>query len=157
MFGSLKNKDIEILAAMDGEIKSVENAPDEVFSQKMMGDGIVIFPTSGKVYAPVTGKIIQVAHTFHAIIIETKSKDVILTHVGLDTVELNGEGFDCKVKTGDSVKAGDLLMEVDFELLKEKNCNLASPCILLTDDKVDVNILEKDAKGGKTKIATIKK
>lgn len=155
----ISNNSLELLAVMNGEIKTIDNTPDEVFSQKMLGDGYVVFPTSGDVYSPVKGTVVQIAHTFHAVTIQTDDDKTILTHIGLDTVALKGEGFDCKVSEGDKVNAGDLLMIVDLDFLKEKGCEIASPCLYLDDDvdTLDVNVISGDAIGGKTVVATVTK
>lgn len=154
----IKNISKELLSSMDGEVKSIDKTPDDVFSQKMVGDGFVVFPTSGNVFAPVSGTVIQIAHTYHAVTIQTDNDETVLIHVGLDTVALKGEGFDCKVKEGDKVNAGDLLMSVNLEFLKSKGCELASPCIYLTDDEsIKINVIEGNTTGGKTVAATLSK
>lgn len=160
MFDFLKNKKndtVEILSVMSGEVKTIDNTPDEVFSQKMIGDGYVVFPSSGKVYAPVSGTISQIAHTFHAVTITTDDNQTILIHIGLDTVKLNGEGFTCHVKVSDRVEASDLIMEVDLDLLKEKELNSASPCIVLSDDPIAISVKTGSAEGGKTVALTLEK
>lgn len=153
------NNSLELLAVMSGEIKTIDNTPDEVFSQKMLGDGYVVFPTSGNVCSPVKGTVIQIAHTFHAVTIQTDKDQTVLTHIGLDTVALKGEGFDCKVSEGDKVNAGDLLMVVDLDFLKEKGCEIASPCLYLDDDvdTLDVVVNSGNAIAGETVVATITK
>lgn len=157
MFGLGNKKTIRIFATMDGEVCTIDKTPDEVFSQRMIGDGFVVFPTCGRVYAPVSGTVVQVANTFHAVTIQTPKKDVILTHIGLDTVKLGGEGFVSHVKAGDVVKHGDLMLEVDLNILNSKGINLASPCILLTEDTMQVNVIEGEAEGGSTLVCQVKK
>ncbi|WP_069651051.1 PTS sugar transporter subunit IIA [Caloranaerobacter ferrireducens] len=127
----------DILAPMMGKIINIENVPDEVFSQKMVGDGIAIEPTDGIVVAPCDGKIIQLFPTNHAIGIETEEGLQILIHIGIDTVELKGEGFKSYVVKDDYVKAGDKLLEVDLEYLKKKGKSIISPIVITNMELVD--------------------
>src|SRR5699024_6981164 len=88
---------------VDGKLVSLEEVPDPVFSEKMMGDGIAVRPTSDEVLSPCDGKIVQVFPTKHAVGIQTANGADVLIHVGLETVELNGEGFTSFVDEGDQV------------------------------------------------------
>ncbi|MFY0762183.1 PTS glucose transporter subunit IIA [Metabacillus dongyingensis] len=123
MFSKLLKKNQKtsqlIYAPINGETLSIEEVPDPVFSQKMMGEGIAFIPNDGKVASPVDGKIIQIAPTKHAIGIVADSGIEILIHVGLETVSLKGEGFDVKVNVGDSITVGQLLMTYDLKYIKE--------------------------------------
>ena len=95
----------ELLATQNGTIVDLKDVPDEAFAQKLLGDGVAILPTDNEVYSPVDGTIIQVSDTLHAYGISTKDGLDILIHIGIDTVELQGEGFEPLVKEGDQVKA----------------------------------------------------
>lgn len=108
-----------ILSPMDGEVVPLEKVNDEVFSSKMMGDGIAILPSDGKVYAPVAGEITVAMDSNHAVGIQSDEGAEILIHVGIDTVEMKGEGFKSYVKQGDQVAVGDLLLEADLNAIKE--------------------------------------
>ena len=108
------------VSPMTGKIVPLENVNDEVFSSKMMGDGIAILPSDGKVYAPVSGEVTVTMDSNHAVGLASENGAEILIHVGLDTVELAGEGFITHIQKGDHVEAGDLLIEADLELIKEK-------------------------------------
>lgn len=122
MFG-LKNKaksKQELLAVQTGKIVALESLPDPVFAEKILGDGFAIDPLENKVYSPVTGKVVDVQDTFHAYAIHTDDGLDVLVHIGINTVALQGEGFSPKVKTGDRVKAGDLLCVADLALIKQK-------------------------------------
>lgn len=132
-----RKKDIDILTPMNGEIVNIEDVPDEVFSQKMVGDGIAIQPTEGTVSAPCNGKIVQVFPTKHAIGIETDEGLQILIHIGIDTVELKGKGFKTFVDSGDIVKAGDKLLEVDLDYLKENGKPITTPVVITNMSEVD--------------------
>ena len=108
----------EFDAFMDGEVDLITNAPDETFAQKMMGDGIMINPSDGKVYAPCDASVEFIFPTKHAIGLKSNDGIELLLHIGIDTVKMNGEGFDVKVKEGDRVTKGTLLMEVDLDKVK---------------------------------------
>lgn len=105
---------------LTGTIKSITDAPDPVFAQKLMGDGFCVEPILGKVWSPVKGEIISIFPTKHAIGIKADTGYEILIHFGIDTVNLNGEGFELHVKTGDKVEVGDLLLDVDIDNIKDK-------------------------------------
>lgn len=107
-----------IVSPMNGQIVHLEDVNDEVFSSKMMGEGIAILPADGKVYAPVSGEVSVMMDSNHAVGLVSDNGAEILVHVGLDTVELNGEGFISHVQKGDHVNAGDLLIEADLEKIK---------------------------------------
>ena len=114
--------DGEVIASpMNGEIVRLEDVNDEVFSSKMMGEGVAILPTDGKVYAPVSGEVTVMMDSNHAVGIISENGAEILVHVGLDTVQMNGEGFVTHVQKGDHVEAGDLLIEANLETIKEHN------------------------------------
>src|SRR5699024_10448528 len=101
--------------------------PDEVFAQKMVGDGLAIDPTEGIVVAPVDGEISQLFPTEHAIVVKTKENIEILIHVGMDTVNLKGEGFKALISKGDKVSKGDPLLEFDLEYIKNTQNQLYLP------------------------------
>lgn len=116
-----KKKPKAFYAMVNGKTLPIEEVPDEVFSTKMMGEGIAIMPADGNVYAPCNGKITMVMDSSkHAIGVENEEGVEVLIHVGLDTVNLMGEGFATHVKVGDAVEVGDLLITFDQEGLKEK-------------------------------------
>ncbi|WP_458408377.1 PTS transporter subunit IIBC [Anaerotignum sp.] len=125
----------KILAPMSGRAVPLEQVPDEVFSQKLMGDGIAIWPKDGKIYAPVSGKVVTVADTLHAYGFISEEGQEILVHVGLDSVTLKGKGFKSYVKEGDTVKAGDLIAEVDLKYLESRKIPAITPVILCNGEK----------------------
>ncbi|AVK64175.1 sugar permease [Lactobacillus sp. CBA3606] len=119
MFKFLKKKvALKLVAPVDGQIVALENVNDPVFSQKLMGEGFGIQPTSGQVYAPISGTITSVFKTKHAIGLTTPEGLEILIHIGLDTVELNGVPFSIQVKKDDQVTPKTVLADVDFEQIK---------------------------------------
>jgi sugar PTS system EIIA component len=159
LFG-LKPKQTEetLVAPLTGRAIQIEEVPDPTFAQKMLGDGIAFEPTEGKVVSPVNGKVIQIFPTKHAIGLESETGLEILIHVGLETVNLKGEGFDTKVKPGDKVKAGDLLLTFDLDFIKANASSIITPCVITNPDKIET--LEKQyseqAVGGQTSVLNIK-
>ncbi|MFC7441278.1 PTS sugar transporter subunit IIA [Laceyella putida] len=129
MFFWKRKKRVEILSPLSGKKISLEQVPDQVFSQKMMGDGFAIEPEDGFVCAPVDGEVINLFPTKHAIGLKTTDGVEILIHVGIDTVELNGEGFVTHVAEGEKIKAGQKLLEFDMDFIKEKGKPLTTPVI----------------------------
>lgn len=115
--------EINIPSPVKGEILPLSDSADEAFSTGMMGRGFVIKPAEGKVYSPVNGKIVSLFETKHAIGIVGDDGEEILIHVGIDTVELQGQYFDAHVKQGDQVKAGQLLLDFDIEKITAKGFN----------------------------------
>lgn len=116
MFSFLKSK---LQSVADGTLMDIIDVPDAVFSAKMLGDGYAIAAHDGKVYAPAKGTIRDIFPSKHSMTLVMTGGQSVLIHMGLDTVELNGEGFTLHVKQGDSVKAGDLVAEMDLNVLKQ--------------------------------------
>lgn len=112
-------KTIELQAICQGEVKDIIEASDAVFSQKMMGDGVMVIPESGDIYAPCDATIAMVFPTKHAMGLKLKDGSELLLHFGIDTVNLNGEGFTVCVKEGDQIKADDALWHADLAYIKE--------------------------------------
>lgn len=121
MFNIFKKRGFTVAAACDGKLMPITDVKDEVFSQKMLGDGYAIKPTDGKIYSPVTGTVTTVFPTKHAIGITTDNNLEILVHLGIDTVELKGEPFEVAVKQGDTVKQDDYLASMNTELITAEN------------------------------------
>ncbi|WP_017728176.1 PTS sugar transporter subunit IIA [Halalkalibacterium ligniniphilum] len=148
-----------IHSPLNGTYVEIEQVPDPTFSQKMMGDGFAIEPSDGKVVAPVSGEIMQVFPTKHAVGIKTPGGAEILLHIGLDTVTMNGEGFTAHVKEGDKVKVGDVLVEFDLVLVKEKASSIITPVVVTNPDKVAQFSKEpaaKEVKAGETPLLKLK-
>lgn len=104
-------------AVAKGTFVPMDQIPDEVFSTGVLGQCCAVEPSEGKVYAPVDGKITQLADTLHAIGIEAGGMEILI-HVGVDTVEMNGDGFTNSVKEGQTVKKGDLLLTMDLDKIR---------------------------------------
>lgn len=120
---------MELKSVANGQKKYLEDVNDEAFSQKMMGDGIAIVPSDGKVYAPASGTVSMIFPTNHAIGMKTDEGIEVLIHIGIDTVEMNGEGFQSYVKADEHVEAGTLL--VAFDLQKVINCGYETDIMMI--------------------------
>ena len=114
---------------LNGTATPIEETPDEAFAGKMMGDGIMIMPEDKTVFAPCDGEILFVFPSKHAVGIKTNDGFEILIHIGINTVELNGEGFETFVNAGNKVKKGDKLISFDIEYIKNKVPSMATPFI----------------------------
>ncbi len=142
MFGFLKRKVREVKAPVDGEIVAIESVADEVFSKKLVGDGVAILPISNIFTAPIDGTITKIFSTNHAYSIKSEKDLEIMVHIGLDTVDLNGAGFERLAKEGDEVKAGDAIIRVDLDALREHAKDIITPIII--SDESDVKNIEKN-------------
>lgn len=118
-----------ISSPMTGLAENLSKAPDEAFANKLMGDGAVVTPKDGTVVAPDDGTVLFVFDKKHAIGFATDSGVSMIIHVGIDTVKLDGKGFDVKVETGAHVNKGDVLMQLDLDFLRENAPSIASPVI----------------------------
>ena len=147
-----------ILAPLSGQAVPLEQVPDDVFSQKILGDGIAIIPTDGKLYAPVDGEIASVAETLHAYGFTSEDGLEILVHVGLDSVALKGEGFTPHVKEGDKVQAGQLVAEIDLKLLESKGVPTITPVLICEGaEDIPMSTMTGNVKGGKNPVITLGK
>lgn len=128
--------ELMLSAVTDGKIITIEEVQDDLFSQKMIGDGYAIEPSSEVVYAPVSGKLIEVADAKHAYYIETDEGLKVLIHIGIDTLLMNGEGFQTSLEKNQRVEKGDQLATFDKKLIEEKGFNIVIPVIVLEHDDV---------------------
>lgn len=119
-----------ILSPVTGKAVALEQVPDPVFSQKIIGDGMAVIPQDGRIVSPVTGEVASVADTLHAFGFRTDDGVELLVHVGLETVALKGECFQVHVKAGDRIQAGDLVAEVDLAFLAEKQIDPITPVLI---------------------------
>jgi sugar PTS system EIIA component len=157
--GSTQNvSEVVFVSPMTGDVVGLTDVPDPVFSQKMMGDGIAINPSEGKVVAPADAKVLNVFPTKHAIGLEAAGGLEILLHVGLDTVNMKGEGFDVHVSEGDHVKKGDVLLTYSLELVREKAASIITPMIISNGDIVGHMDKHENvpAVAGETPVLTVK-
>ncbi|MGU9538848.1 glucose-specific PTS transporter subunit IIBC [Clostridium tepidum] len=147
------------IAPIEGKILSITDVPDQVFSQKMMGDGFAIDPKNGTVVSPVDGVITTLFPTKHAIGITADNGLELLIHFGIDTVNLKGEGLEALVEQDAKVKAGDPILKVDIDKIKDKVPSIITPIIFtnLTDDqKLEIVKLGKTVKAGEEDIVNLK-
>lgn len=139
-----------VYASQTGKAIPLEQVPDDVFSQKVMGDGIAIIPSEETVVAPAAGEIVVVADTKHAYAIETEDGLELLVHIGLETVNLQGQGFTSLVQPGDKVEIGTPLCRVSKELL-EGDSPLYTPIIITNSDELkEIVIKEGKVSAGKS-------
>lgn len=117
-----------------GVVKDITESTDKIFSDKLMGDGIIVIPENGKILAPCSGKIDTVTASKHAITMVSDDGIELILHVGVDTVELKGKGFESFVKSGDIVCEGDQLLNVDIDLIKEENYSTETLLVVLSKD-----------------------
>lgn len=141
MFGFLKRKVRDIYAPVDGQIVALESVDDEVFSQKMVGDGVAVIPVSNAFTAPIDGMVSKIFSTNHAYSIKSDKDLEVMVHIGLETVGLDGKGFTRIANEGDKVKAGDVIIEADLAYIKAHAKDIITP-IIITDES-DVKEIEK--------------
>ncbi|MUK88634.1 PTS glucose transporter subunit IICBA [Ornithinibacillus sp. L9] len=124
-----ENAEFNLVSPIKGKLLPITEVPDQVFSGKMMGDGFAIEPMDDTIVSPVDGKVINVFPTKHALGIQSDSGREILIHFGIDTVKLKGEGFESFVQEGDEIKAGQKLMKVDLDFIKENVPSIITPIV----------------------------
>lgn len=134
-----KNKD-ELASPMTGTVTNIAEVKDPVFASKAMGDGFAVEPTSGEVYSPVIGKVVSVFPTKHAIGLLSETGAEILVHIGINTVELDGKGYDILVTEGDSVTFNSKLANVDLDYLKSQNKPVTTMVIWTNCDDKTVSV-----------------
>ncbi|HEY2422165.1 MAG TPA: PTS glucose transporter subunit IIA [Neobacillus sp.] len=153
-----KKAKLQIYSPVNGKIIPIEEVPDPVFSQKMMGEGVAFIPAQGNICAPVNGTIIQIAPTKHAIGIRAEDGSEILIHVGLETVSLKGEGFKVAVNLDEKVTVGQQLLEVDWDYIRTHAKSIVTPLVITNshEGKKQFAITEeKEGVIGKTVILTV--
>ncbi|WGE31338.1 PTS glucose transporter subunit IIA [Actinobacillus genomosp. 2] len=138
LFGSKQaaTKEVKVYAPLSGEIVNIEDVPDVVFSEKIVGDGVAIRPNGDTIVAPVNGTIGKIFETNHAFSIESDEGVELFVHFGIDTVELKGEGFTRVAQEGQTVKAGDPIIKFDLELLETKAKSVLTPVVISNMDEI---------------------
>ena len=126
----------EVHSVADGQVINIEDVKDPVFSQKMMGDGFAVEPENGHIVSPVAGKITSVFPTKHALGLLTDNGLEVLVHIGLDTVSLEGKPFEVKVSEGQTVAAGDLLVEADLDAIREAGRETSTVVVFTNADAI---------------------
>lgn len=136
MFEFLRKKKIyELYSPVIGRSIRLDEVKDKVFSSKMMGDGLAFKLEKNIIYSPCDAKVKLIPSTKHAIGLEANGLDILI-HIGLDTVNLNGEGFKQLVSVGDAIKQGDPLLKIDLEFMKQKNIDLTTPMIITSKEHI---------------------
>ena len=126
----------EVHSVADGQVINIEDVKDPVFSQKMMGDGFAVEPENGKIVSPVAGKVTSIFPTKHALGLVTDNGLEVLVHIGLDTVSLEGKPFDVKVTEGQTVAAGDLLVEANLDAIREAGRETSTVVVFTNTDAI---------------------
>jgi PTS system D-glucosamine-specific IIC component len=137
------NEDQGFMAPLKGELKPITEVPDQVFAGKMMGDGFAIVPAEGTIVSPVSGKIVNLFPTKHAIGILSDTGREILIHVGIDTVNLKGQGFETLVSENDIVDQGQPLLKVDLDYIKEHATSTITPVVFTNLAEGEKVVIEK--------------
>lgn len=134
---------IEIYAIAPGELKRIEDVNDLVFAQKMMGDGFAVVPDSGHIVAPIEGQVSTVFPTEHAMGIQNSGMELLI-HFGVGTVEMRGEGFESKVVVADQIRVGDLIAEIDLNLIADKGKDPDIICVITdSHQKFSLQLIEE--------------
>ncbi len=149
MSSTSKTKSLSVFSPLNGKAVPLADVPDPVFSDKVLGDGCAVIPDDGKLYSPVNGEVSSIAETKHAYGFTSEDGLEVLVHFGLETVGLKGEGFTPHVSVGDKVKVGDLIAEINIDLIKEKGLNTITP-VLVSDgaDDLEMTVNEGAVKAG---------
>ena len=140
MFGLFKAKKQTIVSPADGDVVNLSEVPDQVFSEKMAGDGIAITPRSNTFVAPISGVVTKIFSTNHAYSIKAKNGLEVLVHIGLDTVALKGEGFKRLVEEGETVSTGQSIISADLEYIKSQGKKIITPIVLNYGKKMTLKI-----------------
>ena len=132
---AFKGLQADIVAPANGELVPIDKVEDDVFSQKMMGEGFAVVPENGEIASPIAGTIVSIFPTKHAIGIKTDDDIEVLLHMGIDTVDLGGDAFEIKVREGEKVKAGKIVASADLATI-QKSGKMTMNLLLLSDLKI---------------------
>ena len=159
MFGLFKKKKQEeakeftLVAPIKGKAVALSEVPDPVFAQKMAGDGVAIDPADDVVVSPADGELSLVFNTKHAFALTLENGAELLVHIGVDTVSLNGEGFEQLAEAGTKVKAGTPIIKIDREFIKSKGFSLMTPVLITNPDNFEISAIENvDTVAGETAV-----
>ena len=142
MFDFFKKKDNALILyrPVEGKVIDISDVEDDMFAGKMMGDGVAIEPESNDIFSPCDGKILLVPKTLHAVALVSSNGVEILIHIGIDTVELKGQGFTSHVNAGDMVKRGDKLISFDREYIIREGKPLTTPIVITNAEDKAIEI-----------------
>src|SRR5688572_1495403 len=132
----MNESNLLLKAPLSGVLVPIDQVPDPVFAQKMVGDGVSIDPTTARLLAPCDGRIIQIHSAAHALTIASEQGIEVLIHIGLDTVNLKGQGFTARVRLGDVVRAGDPLIDFDADYVATRAKSLLTQIVITNLDRV---------------------
>lgn len=162
MFGLFKKKmntpikkNFSLVSVVDGTIMPLSEVPDPVFAEKIAGDGVAINPTSNTILAPADGKVSLIFKTKHAFAMTLDNGVEILVHIGLDTVSLNGYGFEALIDEGSTVKAGTPIIKIDSDFIISKGLSLITPILITNTDitsDISINSQSTNVIAGDTKV-----
>ncbi|MFN2490157.1 MAG: PTS glucose transporter subunit IIA [Actinomycetota bacterium] len=127
-----------VVSPFTGRVVPLDDVEDDVFSERVMGNGVAVVPSEGRVVAPVGGTIGKLFEGGHGFAIETSEGLQVLVHIGLDTVHLKGDGFTVSAREGDEVTAGDEIVLVDLDRMRELNVDMVSPVVVISGDTIRV-------------------
>ena len=139
-----ENQELTFTSPMKGKVLPVTESADEMFASKMLGDGIAVEAADGTVYAPCDGTVSLLFPTKHAVGIKSADGVELLIHVGINTVQLDGEGFEAFVTQGDTVKKGDKLLKADLDFIREKGLNPQTMMIFPEAMNLDITPLSSE-------------
>ena len=136
MFGLMKRKPREIYAPIDGKVIPIEEVDDEVFAGKLAGDGVAILPIGDTFCAPIEGVVTKIFPTNHAYIIKSDKDLEVMVHIGLESMALEGRGFERLVEEGADIKAGDPVIKVDMAYLAQHAKDTVTPIVVTEESKM---------------------
>jgi glucose-specific phosphotransferase system IIA component len=136
-----------VASPFTGRVVALDDVDDDVFSERVMGDGAAVMPTDGRVVAPVAGTIGKLFEGGHGFAIETPEGLQVLVHVGLETVHLRGDGFTVVAREGDEVAVGDDIVAVDLGRMEERGIDMVSPVVVISGEPVSVTEAPEVAAG----------
>lgn len=137
IFKKKENIELSLVAISDGKVIPLSEVPDPVFAEKMAGDGVAIDITSDTIVSPADGELTLIFETNHAFALTTKEGAELLVHIGIDTVSLNGDGFERLIEAGQKVKAGTPVIKIDRKKIKDKGLSLITPVLVTNPDAAE--------------------
>ena len=158
MFNFLeKKKTLDVYTPVKGKVIDLKDVPDQVFSEKMLGDGMALEPEGDRINSPFEGEVVTIFPTNHAIGLKSKEGIEFLIHIGIDTVELNGKGFERLVSEGEKIDIGTPLIKIDRGEIKKSGKSLITPVIITNMDKIEsIERAETKEVGDESIIMTLK-
>ena len=140
----LKKSKVKLFAPISGNNMNMLKVKDPLFSKQILGPGVAIMPSDDLVTSPCVGKVIMISPTLHAIGIKTENDMEILIHIGIDTVNLNGDGFKLLCKLSQSVEVGTPLVKFDFQVMQEKKVDLTTMMIVTNHNDYKIDVLHDE-------------